>query len=51
MAHLHFQIRTRVQSETQIPHLMATLYYAEHVYIAQTQTRITNPYLRTGQES
>ena len=30
---------------------MATLYYAEHVHIAQTQTQIHTPYFYIGQES
>ena len=30
---------------------MATLYYAENVHIAQTQTRIPTPYFCIGQES
>ena len=30
---------------------MATLYYAEHVHIAQTQTRIPTPCFCVGQES
>ena len=30
---------------------MATLYYVEHVHIAQTRTRITTAYFRMGQES
>ena len=33
MAHLHCRRRTRIQ----IPNPMATLYYAGHVHIAQTQ--------------
>ena len=31
MAHLHW-----VQTQIQIPNLMATLYYAEHVHMAQS---------------
>ena len=38
---LYWRIRIR------IPNPKATLYYAEHVHIAQTQTRIPTPY-RTG---
>ena len=30
---------------------MVTLYYAEHVHIAQTWTRIPTPYFCLGQES
>ena len=30
---------------------MATLYYAKHVHIAETQTRIHFPYFCVGQES
>ena len=35
----------------QIPNLMATLYHAETVHIAWTQTRIPTPYFFLGQES
>ena len=45
MAHLHLRRWTRVKTRN----LMATLYYAEHVHIAQTQ--IPNPYFCVGQES
>ena len=31
--------------------MMATLYYAEHVHIAQTWTQIPTPYFCMGQES
>ena len=34
-----------------IPNLKTTLYYAEHVHIVQTRTRIPTPYFCTGQES
>ena len=48
---LKFQLETtRVQTGIRITNLMATLYYAEHVHIAQTQTRIPSPYFCTGQE-
>ena len=50
MAHLHCRKRTRVRTRIRIPNLMATLYYAEHVHIAQTQD--SDPYsllpYRTG---
>ena len=39
MAHLHCRRRTRIL----ILNLMATLYYAEHVHIAQTLIRIPTP--------
>ena len=48
-AHLHCRKWTRVQTQIQIPNLMATLYYTEHVHIAQTQ--IPTPYFCKGQES
>ena len=51
MAHKHWWRRTRVQTRIRIQNPMATLYYAEHVHIAQTQTRIPTPYFCTGQES
>ena len=47
MAHLHCQRRSRVQTRIRI----ATLYYAEHVHIAQIQTWIPTSYFCTGQES
>ena len=47
VACLHWRRRTRKQ----ILNSMATLYYAEHVHIAQTLTRIPTPYFCTGQES
>ena len=40
-----------VPTQIQIPNSMATLYYAEHVHIAQTWTRIPTPYFCVGQES
>ena len=46
MAHLHWRKRTRIQ----IPNPTATSYYAEHVHIAQTRTRIPTPYFCKGQE-
>ena len=45
MGHLHCRRRTR------IPNLMATLYYGEHVHIAQTQTQIPTLCVCIGQES
>ena len=48
MAHLHLQRRTRVQTRIQIPNLMATLHYAEHVHIAENQTRFPTPYFCVG---
>ena len=40
MAHLHCRRRTWVQTQIGIPNQTATLYYAEHVHIAQTWTQI-----------
>ena len=40
MAHLHLRRWTRVRTRIRIPNPMATLYYAEHVHIAQIWTRI-----------
>ena len=51
MAHLHWWERILVWTRIQIPNSMATLYYAEHVYIAQTQTWIPTPYFCKRQES
>ena len=34
-----------------IPNLMATLYYSEHVHIAQTRTQIPTPYFCVRYES
>ena len=51
MAHLHCRKRTRVQIRNRIQNLMAILYHAEHIHIAQTWTRIPTPYFFTGQES
>ena len=51
MAHLYCRRRTRVWTQIQIPNLMATLYHAEHVHIARTQTWIPTPYFCIGQES
>ena len=45
MTHLHFRKRTQIQ----IPNSMVTLYYVEHVHIAQT--RIPTAYFCVGQES
>ena len=41
----------RVRTQTRIPNLMAILYYAEHVHIAQTRTQIPTSYFCLGQES
>ena len=49
MATLHLRRWARVWTWTQVPHPMATLYYAEHVHIAQTQ--IPLPKFCKGQES
>ena len=43
--------RIRVRTRTRIPNLMATLYYAERVHIAQTQARIPTPFFCIRQES
>ena len=43
--------QTQIQTRIQIPNPMATLYYAEYVHIAQTQTRIPTPYFCLEQES
>ena len=51
MAYLHCRTWTRVWTQIQTPNLMATLYYAKHVHIAQTRTRIPTPYYCVGQES
>ena len=40
-----------MQTQIQIPNPMATLYYKEHVHIAQTQTQIPIPYFCREQES
>ena len=40
MAHLHWRRRTRVRTWIRMPNPMATLYYAEHVHIAQILTQI-----------
>ena len=51
MAYLYCRRRTRIRTKTPIQNSMATLYYTEHVHIAQTQTWIPSPYFCTGQES
>ena len=51
MTHLHCRRRTRVRTRTRIPNPMATLYYAEHVHIAQTRTQISTPNFCVGDES
>ena len=51
LAHLNWRRRNRVRTWIYIQNLMATLYYAESVHIAQTSTRIPTPYFCTGQES
>ena len=48
MVHLHCRRQTRVGTRTWIRNPMATLYYAEHVHIAQTQTWIPTPYYCVG---
>ena len=50
MAYLHCRTRIWIPTQIQIPNQMATLYYAEHVPIVQTQTRIPTAYCM-GQES
>ena len=52
MAHLHCRRQTRIWTRIQIPNIMATLNYAEHVHIvAQIQTQIPTAYFCIGQES
>ena len=53
MAYLQCQRQNRVLTQIQIPNLMATFYYAVHVFIAQTWTwtRTPTPYFCTRQES
>ena len=51
MTYLHCQRRTRVQTLVQIPNPMATLYYVEHVHIAQPRTQIPTAYSYTGYQS
>ena len=51
MANLHCRRRTHVRTWIRIPNQMATLYYAEYVHIAQTQTPIPTHYFCIGQES
>ena len=51
MTHLHWRRRTRVRSRIGILNLIATLYYAEYVHIAQTWTWFPTPYFCIGQES
>ena len=51
MAHLHCRRRIRVPTRIRIPNLMATLYYSEHVHIAQTRTQIPTPYFCVRYES
>ena len=50
MAYLHWRKRTRVQARIRIPNPMATLYYTEHIHIAQTWTQILAPCFCVGQE-
>ena len=47
MAYLHLRRHTRIQ----IPNPIATLCYAEHVHMAQTQTWMPTPHFCIGQES
>ena len=49
MVHIHCRRQTRKQTRIWIPSPMATLYYTEHVHIAQTQ--IPTPYFCAVQES
>ena len=51
MAQLYCWTYIRVRNQTWISNRMATLYYAEHVHIAQTRTRIPTAYLCIGQKS
>ena len=44
LTHLQCQRWIRMQTCIQIPNLMATLYYAQHIHIAQTLTQIPTPY-------
>ena len=46
MANLHCRIRIQTLTRIRIPNQMATLYYAEHVHIAQTRTSIPTPYFQ-----
>ena len=48
MVYLHWQRQARLRSRIQIPNPVPTLYYAEHVHIAQTQ--IPTLYFCSGQE-
>ena len=48
MVYLHWQRQARLRSRIQIPNPVATLYYAEHVHIAQTQ--IPTPYFCSRQQ-
>ena len=51
MAHLHCGRWTWVQTWIRIPNPIATLYWAEHVRIAQTRTLSPTPYFCIGRES
>ena len=51
MAHLHYRIRTRIWTRTQVRNPMARLCYTETVPIVQMQTQIPTPYFGTGYES
>ena len=53
MAHLHYWRQTWKQGRIPIPNPMTTLYYTEHVHIAQTQTqtKIPTPYFCAVQKS
>ena len=48
MVYLHWPRQARLRSRIQIPNPVPTLYYAEHVHIAQTQ--IPTLYFCSGQE-
>ena len=51
MAYLHCRRLTRVQTRIRIQNLMASLYCAEHVHIAQTKISVPTPNFCIGQES
>ena len=40
MTYLYFRTQTRVPTGIQIPNLIATLWYAEHVHVARNQIQI-----------
>ena len=51
MAHSDCQRHTRIRNQTQILNPWATLYYTEHVYIAQTPTQIPTTCFCVGHKS